>query len=304
MDIAYTHLRSLLTPLYGAGEASAIAKLVLAEAFGIDGAAIYADNKGAELLGENKDLYPSQTCGKNSSFPLDAPAHFQNICKRLASGEPVQYILGTATFCSRPLAVTPDVLIPRPETEELVAWVVKKIKASGERAPHILDAGTGSGCIAISLKLALPEAMVTAWDISDRALTVARKNAQALCAEVRFEREDILAPTTAPAQPYTYIISNPPYIRESEREAMHRNVTDYEPATALFVPNENPLLFYNALSRLATTGWLTRGGWLMVEVNRSLAADVASLFEAQGLEQVPIRRDQFGNERMVAARLP
>lgn len=278
MNTAYSDLRCLLTPVYGEREARAIAMMVLDEAFGISRTAIYAD--------------------KVRQFSQDERQRFLNICKRLQAGEPVQYVLGYEWFAGHRFSVSPGVLIPRPETEELVDWALHMPLPPAAR---LLDAGTGSGCIAVSLQLALPQAQVTAWDLSAEALHIARTNAQALGAAVQFEQRDLLEPW--PEQScFDLIISNPPYICEQERSSMEAHVLDHEPASALFVPDADPLRFYRALATEAARGALNPRGVLMVEINRQYGAQTAELFEACGLRQVELRRDAFGNDRMVAAR--
>ena len=223
MDTQFTALRQSLAPLYGEGEARAIAFMLYEDAFGVSRTDIYAD--------------------KVRQFSEDERARLNNMCQLLAKGVPVQYVLGKASFCGRTFAVSPAVLIPRPETEELVAWAtdVARLMPRPEGRPlRLLDAGTGSGCIAVSLKLALPDADVTAWDISPEALSVARGNARTLGADVHFEQRDILAPPDAAAC-YDIIVSNPPYICEYEQSSMEAHVTQHEPHTALFVPDADPL---------------------------------------------------------------
>ena len=288
MNEDYQHLRTLLAPVYGPGEAQAIAFLVMEEVFGLSRTDIYA--------------------GKVSQNSEDERRRFVNICQSLAQGLPVQYALGTAEFCSRRFRVTPDVLIPRPETEELVAWAVASAHALQQepatdprplRPLRLLDAGTGSGCIAVSLKLALPDAEVTAWDLSPAALEVARGNARQLGADVHFEQHDLLAPW--PEQPpFDLIVSNPPYICQSEQADMEAHVLDHEPHLALFVPDADPLRFYRALAQ-AAQHHLASHGCLLVEANRAYARQTAELFRQSGLQHTQVRRDAFGNERMVGA---
>ncbi len=176
--------------------------------------------------------------------------------RRLQAGEPVQYVLGRTFFCGHEFRVRPGVLIPRPETEELVGVACDRVARYGEI--HILDIGTGSGCIAISLALAIPDAQVEAWDVSDEALAIARENASRLGAKVTFKKNDILKGNGAPSfwrglgEAVSLIISNPPYICEKERKDMEQRVLDHEPSLALFVPDDDPLLFYRAIAEYAT----------------------------------------------------
>lgn len=254
-------------------EARAVALLVLEEAFGVARVDVYAD--------------------KVRHFSEEERRRLHNISIRLAAGEPVQYVLGRADFCGLRLRVTPATLIPRPETEELVAWAVAE--CGGAR--RVLDAGTGSGCIAVALARALPKAEVEAWDVSDEALAVAARNAADCGVGVRCERVDLLAPPAA-GPLFDVIVSNPPYVRLSERAAMEPRVLDHEPATALFVPDADPLCFYRALGALARRR-LSPGGRLFVEVNAALGQQTAQCLAAAGLDGVELRRDAFGRDRMV-----
>lgn len=282
----FTYLRNLLTPLYGEHEARAMAFIVFEDAFGVSRTDIYAD--------------------KVRQFSESERQTFLNICNRLAQGEPLQYAIGHTTFCGHQFKVTPDVLIPRPETEELVSWAIETAQPLLTHHPlRMLDAGTGSGCIAISLQLALPQAEVEACDISTAALRVAQHNATHLQAPVRFSERDILNLSYADARPrpYDVIVSNPPYICQCEAAEMEANVLQHEPHTALFVPNTDPLRFYRALAHHAVH-LLRPGGVLLVELNRAYAEATAQLFRDWGLIDVELRRDAFGNERMCRAFLP
>ena len=275
----YRSLREALVPLYGVGEAQAVAFLVLEKVFCLS----------------RTDIY----CGKVIQISEDERTRFLNISKRLVNGEPVQYALGEAEFMSRTFEVTPAVLIPRPETEELVQWAASLVPTSG--TPRILDAGTGSGCIAVSLKCLCPNAMVEAWDLSTDALEVAKRNAQHLGAEVNFRQRDMLSSWHGEGE-YDVIVSNPPYIMEKEKTDMEAHVLEHEPHLALFVPDTDPLLFYRALAEGAMHH-LSPRGHLLVEINRALATETAHLFRTIGLEEVEVRQDVFGNARMVKGRL-
>lgn len=284
MNTHFSRLCSLLAPLYGEGEARAIAFLVLEEAFGVGRTSVYAD--------------------KVRDFSEEEEQRYLNICQRLAAFEPVQYVLGSAGFAGRPFRVAPGVLIPRPETEGLVdlgAAVLEALRAAGQEHPRVFDGGTGSGCIAVSLALRCPWAEVEACDLSSDALAVARDNAARLAATVRFRRQDLLAPWPR-RPPYDLIVSNPPYVMEREREEMAPNVLRFEPATALFVPDADPLRFYRALAEAAAAGSLAPGGTLAVEINRALGPETAALFESLGLRGAEIHADCFGNPRFVSAR--
>ena len=232
---------------------------------------------------------------QESELPDFAAERISDIISRLRRHEPLQYIVGTALFHGHKFKVTPAVLIPRPETEQLVDLIVDENTASDLR---VLDMGTGSGCIAISLARALKFAQVDAFDISQDALAVARENAADLKVKVRLFQSDMLAPQ--PAARYDIIVSNPPYICWSEREAMDRNVLDYEPGQALFVPDNDPLLFYKAIAPYAAQS-LERGGRLYLEINQRFGNEVKRLLEACGLDEVRIIEDSFGRVRFAAA---
>ena len=213
---------------------------------------------------------------------------------------PIQHIIGYTDFCGCRISVTPDVLIPRPETEEIVQWLISHFTSYLSSLP-ILDLCTGSGCIAIALKKAFPSAEVTAIDISPAALDVARKNAEDNGVSIRFLQADILderqhlTPRT-----FQLIVSNPPYVRHSERAAMAANVLDYEPSLALFVPDEDPLLFYRAIARFARQH-LAPTGLVALEINEALASDTCSLLRQQGF--LPkVYTDFRGKERFISAR--
>lgn len=232
---------------------------------------------------------------QESELPEFAPEKVADIIVRLSRHEPLQYIVGSARFHGHKFKVNPAVLIPRPETEQLVDLIVDENPASDLR---VLDMGTGSGCIAISLARALKFAQVEALDVSRDALNVARENAAALKAKVRFFESDMLSPQ--PASRYDIIVSNPPYVCWSERDAMDRNVKDYEPAQALFVPDNDPLLFYKAIAPYAAQS-LEPGGKLYLEINQRFGADVKCLLEQNGLDEVRIIEDSYGNVRFAAA---
>ncbi len=278
MTEEFVQLRDSLVPVCGEGEARAVAFLVMEELAGLTRTDIYA--------------------GKVSQFSEETRKRFANICEALVRGVPVQYALGTAWFCGRRFRVCSDVLIPRPETEELVAWAVD-VANELPRPLRILDVGTGSGCIAVSLKLALPEAYVEAWDVSREALAVARGNAEALGADVHFEERNALEPWSG-GEGFDLIVSNPPYICVRERAEMESHVLDYEPSLALFVPDSDPLLFYRALAQGAQRA-LRPEGWLLVETNRAYADATAELFHRSGLVKEEVRDDAFGNPRMCGA---
>lgn len=234
---------------------------------------------------------------QESVLPDFAQQRITDLIHRLQRHEPLQYIVGNARFHGHKFKVTPAVLIPRPETEQLVDLIVDENKESDLR---VLDMGTGSGCIAISLARALKFAQVDALDVSRDALAVARANAEALQVKVRFFESDMLAPQ--PAATYDIIVSNPPYICWSERESMERNVKDYEPGQALFVPDNDPLLFYKAIVPYAKQS-LELGGRLYLEINQRFGAEVKRLLDEHGFDEVRIIDDSYGKVRFAAARM-
>lgn len=214
--------------------------------------------------------------------------------ERLRQHEPVQYITGTTEFFGMKFYVDRNVLIPRPETEELVEWILQECEEQHEI--RILDIGTGSGCIAISLAKHLPKAKVSAIDISEEAIKVARKNADHNKVAVKFFQEDILQANELPEK-YDIIVSNPPYVRELEKKEMQRNVLEYEPDTALYVKDEDPLLFYRKISVLASDN-LTRGGKLYLEINQYLGKETEALLAEKNF-QTRLKKDIFGVDRML-----
>ena len=232
---------------------------------------------------------------QESELPDFAPERIADIIARLRSHEPLQYIVGSARFHGHRFTVTPAVLIPRPETEQLVDLIIDENEGSDLR---VLDMGTGSGCIAISLARALKFAQVDALDVSRDALEVARKNGADLKVKVRFFESDMLSPQ--PAARYDIIVSNPPYVCWSERDAMDRNVKDYEPGQALFVPDNDPLLFYKAIVPYAAQS-LERGGKLYLEINQRFGNEVKRLLQDNGFDEVRIIEDSFGKVRFAAA---
>lgn len=232
---------------------------------------------------------------QESELPEFAPQRIADIIARLRRHEPLQYIVGHARFHGHRFKVTPAVLIPRPETEQLVDLIIDENPVSDLR---VLDMGTGSGCIAISLARALKFARVDALDVSRDALAIARENADSLKVKVRFFENDMLS--EQPPATYDIIVSNPPYICWSEREAMDRNVKDYEPGQALFVPDNDPLLFYKAIAPYASSS-LDRGGRLYLEINQRFGAEVKHLLENNGFDEVRIIEDSFGKVRFVSA---
>ena len=232
---------------------------------------------------------------QESELPDFAPERIADIIARLRRHEPLQYVVGHARFHGHQFKVTPAVLIPRPETEQLVDLIIDENQGSDLR---VLDMGTGSGCIAISLARALKFAQVDALDVSRDALEVARQNAADLKVKVRFFESDMLSPQ--PAARYDIIVSNPPYVCWSECEAMDRNVKDYEPGQALFVPDNDPLQFYKAIVPYAAQS-LERGGKLYLEINQRFGNEVKRLLQDNGFDEVRIIEDSFGKVRFAAA---
>lgn len=279
--MSYEELRKRLTSVYDEREAQAVARWVLDEAFGLSLTDI--------------------CCGKVSQLSADDTRRLEAITRRLEQTEPVQYVLGHAPFAGHSFEVSPAVLIPRPETEELVNWAVQSAEAmtaaKEQTALHILDIGTGSGCIAISVALALPQATVQAWDLSPQALAQARSNAQRLGAQVSFVQQDALQPPHHHAC-LDMVLSNPPYICQREAEDMHRNVLAHEPHMALFVPNDDPLRFYRAITRYAVEA-LRPGGCVLFEINTLYAEATRQMMLDEGLSHIETRFDCFGKERFV-----
>ena len=276
MNRISTRIRQSLRDIYPPEELKALTMMICCDMLGFDPLDIY--------LG--KDMILSE-CKERE---------LENIIFRLQKNEPIQYIRGFAVFGGRKFKVAPGVLIPRPETEELVEVMLKEVP-SGAR---ILDIGTGSGCIAISLSKMLPDAKVTAWDISDTALRIARRNNEALQASVCFVQRDVLAYVPGSGERYDVIVSNPPYVTESEKQEMERNVLDWEPFSALFVPDNDPLLFYRCIAELGK-GMLASGGRLYFEINRAFGEATATMLRAQGYTNLRVLKDISGNDRIVIA---
>ena len=282
--MTYEEIWHRLTPIYDTSEAKAIVRWVLDVRFGLS---------MTDIL-----------CGKVTELSSNDQTELEKITARLEKAEPVQYVLGTADFCGRQFHVAPGVLIPRPETAELCEWIIEseKRKKSSEKC-SLLDIGTGSGCIAITLALEMPEAEVSAWDISDEALRIAQDNAQTLGANISFEHQDILEAShfTFHSSLYNIIVSNPPYIQPSERDGMDKNVLDYEPETALFTPEDTPIIFYQRIGDYAIRS-LMPGGLLYFELNPQTAEAVGNYLESIGFQEAEIRQDQFGKQRFLKAK--
>jgi len=265
-----------LLPLYDEQEASAIAKQFLEDTISIARHEIFT----------NPDHPVSET----------DQTRIEKGIKRLRKGEPLQYVVGTIEFMEMSFSVTPDVLIPRPETEELIRWIASDL--AGKKI-NILDIGTGSGCIAICLARLLPDATVYATDISEKALALAAENAKKNNQRVEFIHNDILnSSADLPPIQFDVVVSNPPYITEQEKRLMHSNVLEHEPHLALFVPNEDPLRFYKAISTYV--GSLQLPVTTYLEINEAFGSETAKLFSVLGFETV-IKKDIHDKERMVRA---
>ena len=276
--MTYKELWQCLTKVYDEGEAKAIARMTYEERFGLTLSDIYL--------------------GKDTQLSADNQTELEEIAKRLLQGEPIQYVLGQADFCGRTFLVNEYVLIPRPETEELCHWITSQRVCPPVR---LLDIGTGSGCIAITLAAEIPQAKVTAWDISAEALEVARENAKRANVHVSFEQVDVFNSQLSIVNcPFDLIVSNPPYICNKECEAMEPNVLEHEPHTALFVPDDDPLLFYRAIAQYGQTA-LKDGGWLYFEINPLYAQDLCDMLCAMRFCRIEIKEDQYGKQRMIRA---
>lgn len=273
--MTYSDIWRPLAAIYGEGEAKAIVRYMLDISFGLSAADIYS---GAVERLDARDMQ-----------------RLSAMLGRLHNCEPVQYVVGYADFCGRLFAVDSRVLIPRPETEELCQWIVGDAKVGAD----ILDVGTGSGCIAATLALNVIGSRVVGWDISEGALSVARFNASKLGAAVNFHRADALYPPLDHGQ-WDIVVSNPPYICESERVSMESNVVDYEPPKALFVSDDDPLLFYRAIAQYAKTA-LRKGGILYFELNPLYADDVVSMLAGYGFSCIETRNDMSCKRRMAKA---
>ena len=269
-----------LAQVYGDSEAKAIARMVYEVRFGLS----------------TTDLFT----GKDTQLSTDDQILLEEITQRLFQQEPVQYILGEAEFGGRSFHVEPGVLIPRPETYELCQWILEESKNWKEKSGKnsILDIGTGSGCIACTLAAEIPNVEVTAWDISDDALRIAKGNAKRTNVHVSFEKVDVLTPSlfTLHPSPATVIVCNPPYICNKEREAMERNVLEHEPELALFVPDDDPLLFYRAIARYAAKT-LKPKGMLFFEINPLYVNEMLQMLSEEGFSQTEMRKDQVGKQR-------
>ncbi len=277
VGIAISFIRTELKEHYPAGEIQAFTELIFENLLNF--------NKTDILLNRNTKL-------SNSLF-----FQIKEIINQLLHHKPIQYILGQAWFYGLTLRVTPDVLIPRQETEELVKWIIDETSSI---PVNVLDIGTGSGCIAIALALNLPLSMVTATDISEKAVELASFNARKAGADIRFITEDIFNPVIAESEKFDIIVSNPPYITESEKPLVGKNVLQFEPVEALFVPDMQALKYYGAIASLARES-LNPGGKIYFEINENQADQVEELLIRLMFSNIEIRKDINGKPRMVRA---
>lgn len=271
---------SKINSLSDAEERSVMAHLVLEKVFQLSRADVM---RGAEIVVDQSHV-----------------EQLDDILTRINANEPIQYITNEAWFFSRRFYVDKAVLIPRPETEELVSLVMDLVRQSKIRKPKILDVGTGSGCIPITLSLELPGAKVYGLDKSKSALAVAKKNSEMLDANVTYLELDILSPQLS-LENFDIIVSNPPYIPFEEMPRMRPNVTDFEPHMALFVDNHDPLVFYSAIGRLGAQS-LTPGGFIAVEINERFGRDTKNVFDKYGYAETQIVKDISGKNRIVVAK--
>ena len=286
--MTYRELWQPLTSRYTEPEAKAVARYLLEVGYGLS---------MTDILSGGAERVPADEMEQNR--------------RRLLNGEPVQYVIGKAEFGGRIFKVSPAVLVPRPETYELCQWVEKEERGERreERDYSVLDIGTGSGCIAITLALDMPYAKVEAWDISEKALNIARQNAESLNAQVHFRQVDALNEPTEDSSLFTLhpslniIISNPPYICKQEATAMESHVLDHEPHQALFVPDDDPLLFYRAIAQYGKSA-LVAGGWLYFEINPLYHEVLEKMLDEMGYFGIEMRKDQFGQWRFARAQRP
>lgn len=291
----YQQFWQSLTPLYDAGEAQAIVRTVLDVEYGM--------------------TLTDIICGKVNELSSDEERNLEEIITRLQNGEPVQYVLGEADFAGRTFHVEPGVLIPRPETAELCQWIEEEVSSLDADDPkQILDICTGSGCIAITLGLTIPNSEVTGWDISEDALRIAQGNVEMLKAgNVRIEYQDaLMLPKAAEAaeiseaaesslsKGWNIIVSNPPYICEKEKADMEKNVLEHEPSIALFVPDEDPLKFYRAIAEYASSALKTEGA-LYFEINPIYEKETREMLQDLGFKDIETKEDAFGKKRMMKA---
>ena len=271
-------IRDALRGIYPDSEALALAKMLLVEVFGFSTLELYG--------------------GKDKEFSVKHRGVLDEMLRRLKKNEPVQYIIGIETFGGWTFEVNPDVLIPRPETLELVHWIADDCRS---KSPcRILDIGTGSGCIAVSLAKLIQGAEVEAWDVSEGALQVAKRNAGRNAAEVLFRLKDVLKAVPESSY-YEAVVSNPPYIAEKEKANVDANVLEWEPSLALFVSDDDPLVFYRKIAQLAQE-MLVEDGALYFEINQAYGQETVRMLETLGYTSIELRKDAFGNDRMIKAK--
>jgi len=276
MNEAQHLITSELSGLYSHQELQSVSKLLLSHITGLS--------------------FTGLILNKNTTFSDNQRYDLKKMLEMLKTGMPVQYVLGETEFCGMRFRVGKEVLIPRPETEELVEWAVGILPNQA----RILDIGTGSGCIAVAISVHRPDCRVWACDVSHEALAIASQNAGLNGADVQFFQSDILQ-DPLPDEPWNLIVSNPPYIPHSENREMEPRVKDFEPEVALFVPDNDPLLFYRVIAQKAINA-LVMDGLLMVEIHRAFASECVELFTETGFTEVIVKQDIAGNDRMILAR--
>ena len=270
-------IKDALKDIYPGSEAFSLAKMLLVEGFGFSTLELYG-GKDKDISGKRRDV-------------------LNEMIRRLQKNEPIQYVLGVETFCGLSFEVNPNVLIPRPETAELVNWSVDEWGT--KPSCRVLDIGTGSGCIPVSLAKLLETSRVESWDISEEALRVARRNCERNEVDVLLRQKDVLEASPEGVF-YDVIVSNPPYIADNEKMSMDANVLEWEPSLALFVPDSDPLLFYRKIGELALE-MLAEDGALYFEINQAYGMETVNMLKALGYGQVELRKDAWGNDRMVKA---
>ena len=275
----YTHIKQELSNYYTDSEASAMAKWILTDVIHLSTLDLYA--------------------GKDMNFSAEIKSRTEDILARLKRYEPLQYIMGEALFDGLRLEVSPAVLIPRPETVELVDWITQD---HPEENLRVLDVGTGSGCIPIALAKRLNHPVISAWDVSHEALDVARRNAKNNGVSIDFREVDVLQ-GELPINQLDVIVSNPPYIGESEKKNMDHNVLDWEPELALFVPDADPLVFYRRIAEIGLE-ILSEHGCLYYEINQLYGCETVSLLKNMGYVSIELKKDLSGNDRMIKAVRP
>lgn len=280
MQQAFEYIRSELKTIYSGNELENIAKIVISEITGFSSTQIIL-NKNTKISDKQHTI-------------------LKNFVEELKNHKPVQYVIGETEFYGLRIKVNSNVLIPRPETEELVEWIEKTVDPKTNF--NILDIGTGSGCIAITLKSLFQNHNIAALDVSEAALDIAKQNAALNNCDVEFLHQDIFSFTDTHRK-WNIIVSNPPYIPESEKKEIKPNVLEFEPTKALFVPDNDPLVFYKTIVLFATQH-LCEGGMLFFEIHRNFGTQIVELLKQYAFTNVILRKDMFGNDRMIMAILP